>query len=86
MTTDTSPPPDSERISHIEGSMEQIVLRFASIDQRFVGMEQRFDGVDRRFDAMERSISSLRNLMFIGFGLIWATMVGGFIAILTLPN
>ncbi len=79
MTTDTSPPPDSERISHIEGALEQIVLRFES-------MERRFDGMDRRLDAMDRRIDGLRNMMFIGFGLLWATMVGGFIAILTIPN
>ncbi len=37
-----------------------------------------------RLDSLERGVDSLRSLMFKGFGLLWATMVGGFIAILTI--
>ena len=40
-----------------------------------------------RLDSVEKSVDNLRSLLitllFAGFGLMWATMVGGFIAILT---
>ena len=64
MTTRTSPT-DNERLSRLEGIVEQIVARL---------------------DSMESRMDSLRNLfitlLFAGFGIMWATMVGGFIAIL----
>ncbi len=66
MTTQT-PPTDNERLARLEGIVEQI--------------GERLDSLERRLDNLERSLDSLRNFMFMGFGLLWATMVGGFIAI-----
>ncbi len=66
MTTQTTPT-DNERLARLEGIVEQIV--------------ERLDSIERRLDNLERSLDNLRNLTFIGFGLLWATMVGGFIAI-----
>lgn len=80
MTTQTTPPTDNERIAHLEGLVEQIVARLDSIERRLDNLEARLDSLQSRLDGR---IDSLRNLMFMGFGLLWATMVGGFIAILT---
>ena len=76
MTTQTPTPTDNERIAHLEGVVEQVVVRL--------------DGIDRRLDGVEKSVDNLRSLLitllFAGFGLMWATMVGGFIAILTFSS
>ena len=66
MTTQASPI-DNERLARLEGGFEQLAVRLGSIE--------------RRLDNLERSVDSLRTLMFMGFGLMWATMVGGFIAV-----
>ena len=34
-----------------------------------------------RLDSLERSLDNLRIILFTGFGLMWATMVGGFTAV-----
>ena len=66
MTTQASPI-DNERLARLEGGFEQLAVRLGSIE--------------RRLDNLERSVDSLRTLMFTGFGLMWATMVGGFTAV-----
>ena len=68
MTTQASPI-DNERLARLEGGFEQIAVRLGSIE--------------RRLDNLERSLDNLRIILFTGFGLMWTTMVAGFIAILT---
>ena len=60
MTTQTPTPSDNERLSRLEGVVEQILVRL---------------------DSLERSVDNLRIILFTGFGLMWATMVGGFTAV-----
>ena len=62
MTTQTPTPSDNERISRLEGIVEQMNQRLLEIQSQ---------------------LNSQRSLFFTGMGIMWATMVGGFIAILT---
>ena len=66
MTTQASPI-DNERLARLEGGFEQLAVRLGSIE--------------RRLDNLVRSVDSLRTLMFMGFGLMWTSMVAGFIAV-----
>ncbi len=65
--TPTPPPTDNERLSRLEGIVEQIVIRL--------------DGFERRLDGVESRLDSLRTMMFMGFGFLWASTMAGFIAI-----
>ena len=61
MTTQASPI-DNERLSRLEGIVEQM---------------------NRPLLEIQSQLNSQRSLFFTGMGIMWATMVGGFIAILT---
>ena len=60
MTTQTPTPSDNERISRLEGIVEQM---------------------NRRLLEIQTQLNSQRSLFFTGMGIMWATMVGGFIAV-----
>ena len=62
MTTQTPTPSDNERLSRLEGIVEQM---------------------NQRLPEIRSQLNSQRPLFFTGMGIMWATMVGGFIAILT---
>ena len=55
-------------------------------NERLARLEGIVEQFGERLDSIERRLDSLRNLfitlLFAGFGIMWATMVGGFIAIL----
>ena len=73
MTTQTPSPTDNERLRGLEGEVRQMNLRFSDLASRLT------DGQNN----LQSQINNLRLIVFAGFGLIWATMVGGFIAILS---
>ena len=62
MTTQTLATTDNERLSRLEGIVEQM---------------------NQRLPEIRSQLNSQRSLFFTGMGIMWATMVGGFIAILT---
>ena len=67
MTTQT--PATEERLSRLEGAYEQVNERLGELAQGQA--------------ALREEMNSLRNIMLLLIGGVWATTVGGFIAIFT---
>ena len=74
MTTQTPSPTDNDRLSRLEGGFEQMNERFSNLEREF----GQFRG------EVHNELGRLRSIIFTGFGVTWASMIGGFIAILTL--
>ena len=92
MTTQT--PATEERLSRLEGAYEQVNERLgdlrADVDRLAQGQAALREEMHRGDDALREEIrglreemNSLRNIMLLLIGGVWATTVGGFIAIFT---
>lgn len=74
MTTQT--PATEERLSRLEGAYEQV-------NERLADMNERLNELARGQDTLRSEMNSLRNTMLLLIGGVWATVVGGFIALFT---
>ena len=88
MTTQTPTPTDNERLGTLEGTVSQMSERMSDMQSHMNSHSAEnnaaFDRLHNDVTRLHNDINNLRTLMFMGFGLMWATMVGGFIAILTI--
>ena len=81
-------PPLADRVSYLEGA-------FGQIEGRLSDMNGRLDSVDGHIHdlrgevgelrrEMREEFGSVRVLMFTGMGIMWASMVAGFVAVFTI--
>ena len=78
MTTQT--PAMEERLSRLEGAYEQVNGRLADLTQE---MHRGDDALREEMRGLRSEVNSLRNTLLLLIGGVWATMVGGFIALFT---
>ena len=79
MTTQT--PATEERLSRLEGAYEQTNERLVDLRS---DMNERLNELARGQAALREEMNSFRNTMLLLIGGMWATMIGGFIAIFTM--
>ncbi len=60
-------PQTTDRVSFLEGAFSQV--------------QDRLSDMNGRIDSLHSDIRSLRILMFTGMGIMWASMVAGFVAV-----
>ncbi len=78
MTTQT--PTTEERLSRLEGAYEQVNERLGDLR---ADMNERLNELAGGQAALRLEVNSLRNTMLLLIGGVWATTVGGFIALFT---
>lgn len=78
MTTQT--PATEERLSRLEGAYEQVNERLGDLR---ADMNERLNELAGGQAALRSEVNSLRNTMLLLIGGVWATTVGGFIALFT---
>ncbi len=78
MTTET--PSTEERLSRLEGAYEQVSERLGDLRS---DMNERLNELARGQEALREDMNSFRNNMLLLIGGVWATVVGGLIAIFT---
>lgn len=78
MTTQT--PATEERLSRLEGAYEQVNERLGDLR---ADMNERLSELAGGQAALRSEVNSLRNTMLLLVGGVWATTVGGFIALFT---
>ena len=78
MTTQT--PATEERLSRLEGAYEQVNERLGDLRADVNRLAQ---GQEALRSEMQRGLDGLRNVMLLLIGGVWATVVGGFIALFT---
>ena len=85
MTTQT--PTTEERVSRLEGAYEQVNERLADlrtdVNSLRGEMNERLGEMNERLNDLARRQDNFRNTMLLLVGGVWATMIGGFIAIFT---
>ena len=84
----TQAPATEEHLSRLEGAYEQVNERLADLR---ADMNQRLNELARSQTALREEINTLcaemnsfRNTMLLLIGGVWATTVGGFIALFTM--
>ena len=89
MTTQT--PATEERLSRLEGAYEQVNERLGELARGQDALREEMrqgdaalrEEMHRGQDALRSEMNSLRNTLLLLIGGVWATMVGGFIALFT---
>ncbi len=78
MTTQT--PTTEERLSRLEGAYEQVNERLGDLRTDVSSLRSE---MNERLNDLARRQDNFRNTMLLLVGGVWATMIGGFIAIFT---
>ena len=78
MTTQT--PTTEERLSRLEGAYEQVNERLGDLRTDVSSLRSE---MNERLNELARRQDNFRNTVVLLVGGVWATMVGGFIAIFT---
>ena len=78
MTTQT--PTTEERLSRLEGAYEQVNERLGDLRTDVSSLRSE---MNERLNELARRQDNFRNTVVLLVGGVWATMIGGFIAIFT---
>ena len=85
MTTQT--PATEERLSRLEGAYDQVNERLGDLARGQTALREEIHQGDatlrEEIRGLRSEMNSLRNTMLLLIGGVWATMVGGFIALFT---
>ena len=84
------PAPVEQRVSRIEGIVEQVNLRLAENHDDIQALSAKIDAqgetltakIDAQTQALRSEMNARFNTVYVLIGGVWATMIGGIIAIL----
>ena len=82
---------DTDRLSKLEGAYEQVNERLRDLGEEMrqgdaalrTDMNERFNELARGQDSLRSEMNTRFNILLVLIGGVWATMIGGFIALFT---